>query len=588
MKNLKVLSMMLLAAVFFAACDPSDDETTYNPEPTTDFSQNFGAPATRDFIGQVVNTSYAPVANATVKIGNSTTQTDSNGIFIINGANVNEDFAYITATKAGYVEGSRAIVPTTGKNNVRIMLLPLDTTATIQSGESSTVTVGTTQVVFDGAFVDESGNAYSGAVDVSMYHLKPSNENLSDIMPGMLYAENAQGQERTLETYGMMHVDLRGGGGQKLQIANGHTAQIKIGIDASQMASAPATIPLWHFDQEKGYWKEDGFATKQGNQYVGTVSHFSWWNCDAQFPTIELTMTVVDENGNPLPGIAVVLTNTETNNSRDGITDNFGHVSGLVPSNVLFEMNVQFYSACGNQVLLTQNVGPFASDTTLPNIVIDSPDINTVIIEGNLVKCDNTNVTNGYVIFRNWFHYASYAPVTDGSFSFSSLICESSSDTEFKLKGVDYDSLQETDSLQFTYTAPVTNVGNIAACTAITEFMSYQIDSDPVVFLVSQTNGYFYNQPGSIGLAVSAYNLNQNGFTVFGDNVTTPGVYTTANFSIEGSIGYIHSGSVNTMVFTVSNIGEIGEYIDLTFNGTFTDDTGVHTLNGTAHIKRDN
>ena len=39
-------------------------------------------------------------------------------------------------------------------------------------------------------------------------------------------------------------------------------------------------MPLWYFDEQKGMWVEEGVATKQGNQYVGTVNHFTDWNCD--------------------------------------------------------------------------------------------------------------------------------------------------------------------------------------------------------------------------------------------------------------------------------------------------------------------
>ena len=584
MKNLNFLWTAILICLIFTACDPNEDETVYNPNPTTNFSQHFGASVTRDFIGQVVDVNNNPIANAAVKIGNSTTQTDINGVLILNSANVNENFAYITATKSGYVNGSRAVVPTTGKNNIRIMLLPLQTTETIQSGESSTVTIGATQVVFDGSFMDENGDAYSGSVKVSMFHLMPSNDNLSDIMPGMLYAENAQGQARALETYGMLHVELTGNGGQKLQIASGHTAAISLQIDSAQMASAPATIPLWHFDEVNGYWKEDGYATKQGNKYVGTVSHFSWWNCDAPFATVELSVTVLDANGNPIPGVVVMLRRTAQNiGASSGYTDNLGHVSGLIPANESLVLEVFHYSFCGEQTLFTQNIGPFTSDTTLPDVIINSPSVNSVSVEGNLVKCDNSNVTDGYVIFRSASNYATVSAVSNGSFSFNAIVC-AASPTNFVLKGVDFESLQQTDSLYFNYTVPVTNVGNIAACNAITEFISYQVDNSPIVFLVSNTFG---NQDGTT-LSVSAYNANQTSLYILGQNVTQPGTYTTDNFSIEGAIGYIWDESVNTMVFTVANIGGVGDYIDLTFNGTYTDNTGLHTLSGTAHVKRDN
>lgn len=584
MIKLKIFLTLFLTSVCLLGCNPNDDDNpTDNPNPNGSISENFGASVTRDFIGQVVDVNNVPVHHATVKIGTNTAQTDENGVFIINEADVYERFAYITATKPGFIDGSRALVPTTGKNNIKIMLLPFEITETIAAGSSATVDLPNgSKVVFDGAFQDANGAAYSGNVDVAMFHLKPSNENLGVIMPGMLYAEDASGQEKVLETYGMMHVELRGSGGQKLQIASGHTAEITLEIDPSQSTIAPATIPLWHFDQEKGYWKEDGVATKQGNKYVGNVSHFSWWNCDAPFLTIELSMTVVDENGNPLPGINVVLVRSAVEWGAGATTDNNGQASGLVPANETLTMNIYSYSICGSQALSTTTIGPFATNTTLPNVVVDSPLVESVMIQGDLIKCNNTPVTNGYVMFTNGYQY-NVATVTAGSFNFSTLVCDTTS--EFVLKGVDLESLQTTDSLHFAYTAPITNVGNIPVCNAVTEFITYQVDSNPTVFIIENVNGASGFINGFSQTTISGYNNNQTSLYIYG-NVTAEGIYTTANFSLEGTLGYVFSGSTNTMSFNVSHIGAVGEFIDITFNGTFDNETGTHTLTGTAHAIR--
>lgn len=583
----RLFLMMFLAALLCVSCDPNDDANpNVNPNGNDNFSEHFGASASRDFIGQVVDVNGQAIQNATVKIGTSTKQTDKNGMFILNDADVNERFAYITATKIGYVDGSRALVPTSGMNNVRIMLLPLEITQTIASGANSEVLLPNgTKVKFDGAFKDENGNSYSGDVNVSMFHLSPSNDNLSAIMPGMLYAEDAAGQEKVLETYGMMNVELRGSGGQKLQLADGHTAEITIAIDAAQMATAPATIPLWHFDSEKGYWKEDGFATKTGNKYIGTVSHFSWWNCDAQFPTVNLTCSVVDTNGNALPGIPVSITRVG-GNSTYGYTDSNGVVSGLVPANETLTLAISTNSACGNIIAYTDTIGPFSSDTTLPAIVVNNPLIESVLVQGNLVKCDNTNVTNGYVLFQNHANYNSgFAAVTNGTFSFHALSC--TTDSGFSLSGTDYDALQVTDSLSFSYTNPVTDVGNIVACNAVTEFISYQIDSNPIVFAIDYVSGNSGNSGQGSYTTVYGYNNEQTGLYISGSPLVS-GIYTTNEFSIEGgAVGLISSTTTNTIVFNVT-IGAVGGFIDIAFSGSYTgNDALTHTISGTAHAIRD-
>jgi hypothetical protein len=63
-------------------------------------------------------------------------------------------------------------------------------------------------------------------------------------------------------------------------VAPGKTATLTIDVPESQTATAPATIPLWFFDEEAGVWQEEGEATRQGDKYIGTVKHFTDWNAD--------------------------------------------------------------------------------------------------------------------------------------------------------------------------------------------------------------------------------------------------------------------------------------------------------------------
>ena len=578
MKKFQFILALLVLSIAFSSCNPNDDNTT-NTNNNTNFSENFGAKVDRDFIGQVVDTNNQPIPNVAVKIGTSTVQTDMNGVFIINQANVNERFAYIIAKKAGFIDGSRAMVPTNGKNNVRIMMIPNTPLATIQSGVASEVALPSgTKVVFDGAFETEAGVAYSGSVAVAMFHLAASNENISSLMPGMLYAQATDGSAKVLETFGMMQVELKGSAGQKLQIAKTHIAQINMPIEASQLATSPSTIPLWHFDEENGYWKQEGSATKNGNKYVGNVSHFSWWNCDAQFPTVTLTVKVLDTNGNPISNLLVGLTYF---NERTGVTDNNGQVSGLIPANQTLTLNIYSLSQCSNLPINTMSIGPFSINTVLPDIVLNSGAILTTTVQGNLLKCDNTNVTNGYV-FLDYGNQTLLTTVTNGAFSFDTTYCNSA--TNFKLKGIDYENLQSTDSIAYNFTSPIINIGSLNACNTITEFISYQLDNNPTVFLIQNVRG---GEDG--GIYFSGGDQNDSLF-IYGENIFTPGIYTTSQFTIQGQGNNIlvYDSIINTMQFHLNSFGAVGEFIDMTFNGTYNDPVGTHTLNGVAHVKRYN
>ena len=581
MKKILSFLFVLVSAVAFHGCSESDDS---NNSPHNDnFQDNFGSSVSRDFIGRVTDQSGTAVQSAMIKIGTSTAMTDENGMFIISDANVHERFAYITATKAGFMDGSRSLVPVSGQNHVDIMLVSSAPTGVITAGETATVTLPSgTKVVFDGNFQDESGVSYSGDVSVSMYHLMPSNANLPKLMPGMLYAADENNDEAILQTFGMMNVELRGSAGQKLQLADGHTAEITMMIDDSQSATAPSTIPLWHFDADAGYWKQDGEAVRQGNKYVGAVSHFSWWNCDTYQSVVQLTVTVNDQNGNPISNAGVGLV-AGTMTSYIQSTSENGQVSGVVPTNQA--MTLTIYDTCGNSIY-SANIGPFTSDTVLPPITVATTMAETTTLQGMLMQCDNSPVTNGYITL-NYGINQSFAQVTNGSFSFNVLVCDGTSG--FVLEGFDYDNLETTTPISFTFAATSTNVGNILTCSAANEFITWQLDGGAPTTVIGNITAGFGSQGTAGGFYISGYTPTQSALYISG-STTVPGVYTTADqFALEsGQLGAIGSSTINDIVFTLSNFGAIGEYIDITFNGSFTNTTGTHTITGTAHVVRDN
>lgn len=580
----KLLILVLLVPFLFNSCsnDSGIDENS------VDTPLNFGNEVSKSFTGQIVDESNNPIANVVITVGNKTANTDRNGVFIINNATVHEKFAFIKAKKTGFLDGSRSLVPANGMNYARITLLSGTIVGTVNSGTSGSVSLGNgSKVTFDGNFKTETGQPYTGVVSVIMKHLDPSDPTTVDKMPSMLLAANSSGEERVLETYGMMKIELRGAASQKLQLST--SAQIEMPISISQLASAPATIPLWHFDEALGYWKEEGAATKQGTKYVGTVSHFSWWNCDVQFPTVRLCVTVVNSNGAPLSNVKVGIRRASNSYTVNGFTNSQGQVCGLVPANETLTMVV--FDSCGN-VVSTSSIGPFSVDTTLPNLVISNTSIQSTLVQGNLLKCDGTNVTNGYVLMR-YGNQNLMGTVTNGAFNFTMLVC-SATDTAFRLEGFDYDNLQTTNPINFTFTTPITNVGNITACNSISEFISYRIDANPVRYIIANITANVGTTSGSnsSGLSILGYNSNTPNttqrFYLFG-NSNIPGIYNTSSFSIESpETGPINIQTVNTVSFNLSSVGAIGQYIDITFNGTYTNSTGTHTINGVAHVIRDN
>ncbi|OEK07948.1 hypothetical protein A8C32_15905 [Flavivirga aquatica] len=564
------------------SCETNDDNSIPDEKPNdTTINYNFGSTASKDFIGQIVDENENPIQNAMVNIGSSSAETDANGLFIIKNASVKSKFAYVTVAKTGYLNGSRTVVPTSGENTIKIMLLSATVVGIVNSGTPENITLPNgTKVDFDGNFKNIDGSEYSGAVSVIMHHLDPSDTNIDAKMPGSLLASDINGNAKVLETFGMLNVELVGSGGEKLQLSG--TASIELPITASQAATSPNTIPLWHFDEEKGYWVEEGTATKIGDKYVGNVSHFSWWNCDAQFPTVSLCLTVVNPSNQPIANVTVELALNDQTYPRTGISNSDGEICGLIPANQTITMNIK--DNCGN-IVDTSQIGPFSSDTVLPNVVLTTGMVQQTTVIGTLVQCDNSNIIDGYVLLE-YGNQTLVATVTNGSFDFNTLVC--SGNNSFTLEGYDYTNLQTSGIINYTFTTPVTNIGNLITCTSVNEYISYQIDNDPVNYLIGNIDANYSTERLFI-------NLKENGtqsksFSLSG-NTNIPGIYTTSAFLMEsGDFNSIDIQTTNTVSFNLSNFGPVGDYIDMTFSGTYVDSSTntTHTITGVIHVIRDN
>ena len=583
----KSISLVFVCMLLCMSCNNDDSlviSQNQGPDPTT-FAQNFGNEISRNFLGTIVDTNNNPIENVTISIGSSSVMTDSNGVFIINNANVNRRFAYIRAEKAGYIHASRAVVPSSGTNKVRIMMLQETVAGITSSGTQETISLGNgSKVALEGEYIKSDGTAYDGSVNVIMHHLDPSDEDMQDQMPGMLYAANAQNDERMLQTFGMLAIELRGVNGEDLNLAEGSTAEITMPLDPSLMANAPSSIPLWYFDETHGYWIEEGQATLVGNQYVGTVSHFSFWNCDIPAEAVNLCVTITDSTGNTIDNASVALTSS-IYGTRNGYTNENGETCGLVPSNETLEINVYNYDICGDSPLYTDTIGPFMADSAISIIVMDSPEIISETVIGVFDDCNGNTVTDGYVRLT-YGNQVFFDAVDDGIFEINLIRCDA--DNTFTLQAFDYVNVQETDTLNFTFTSPLTNIGTIQSCNAIDEFITYQVDDHPAI-------SYFFNIQGGLDgnyLYVSYYSENQQFFFNFSlENFNGPNTYTNSylNFFDENFDGITLESSFEGTT-NISSFGEVGEYIDINFNGVIIDFNSPDEIpiSGTMHIIRDN
>ncbi|MBK9318515.1 MAG: carboxypeptidase regulatory-like domain-containing protein [Bacteroidetes bacterium] len=317
----KIISVFLpLLILFTISCNKDENKDT----PAASGSY------TITIAGQIKGENGLPLENASIQVGNKSAQTDNNGIFFIEKVNVNKGRAVVKANKAGYWDRTVGFIPNTGVIQYCNIVMPQKINSpAIQSATGGTITSSGATLTFPpNAFVTATGSTYSGMVTVTAKHLPVNDPNFGTLIPGGdLMAESTSGDIVKLESYGMIGVEIRDNLGNTLQLAPGKLATIQLPIDAGQLAGAAATIPLWYFDESKNMWVEEGFATKQGNKYIGEVAHFSWWNCDEPFPPATIQGYVYDCNGLPLANVTIY-----HNNNGSVYTNQNGFYSGQINS----------------------------------------------------------------------------------------------------------------------------------------------------------------------------------------------------------------------------------------------------------------
>ncbi len=473
--------------------------------------------------GTVIDEKGQPVQGATVTSGANTTTTDKYGVFRFTNINLSKANGYVKVVKAGYFLGAKTFVTTAGRiHNIRIQLIPKTNTGTFDASTGGTVSLGTGGKLLmpATAVTDAGGVAYAGMVNVAMAWINPTASNLPEIIPGDLRGITTGGEERGLETYGMLGVELTTPGGQPLKIASGKKAELTFPIPAALGAAAPATIDLWHFDEIKGRWIQEGTATKSGSNYVAQVSHFSFWNCDAPFPLIDLCMTVVNAANN-LPIVNAPVRIKRSNGSYGyGWTDSLGNLCGKVPKSEALVLEIM--DQCAN-VAYSQNIGPYSANTSLGTVSVNLAANTQLIITGTIVNCGNTNVTNGVAVIYTGGTYSYSVPVTNGTFSHTIIRCNNSSLT-FSVIGIDYATNQQSGLVGGTGTTGTANLGTIQACgTSSLQYAEYLIEGVPYSFSsppdqfnqgdsIAAWGSYnnkttFSGFKGSGGIAIGSFNL---------------------------------------------------------------------------------
>jgi hypothetical protein len=586
--RLVMLTATLLATCIYFSCQKT--ESPGFPEPGPGHVPEY---VTASISGRVTDDQQLPVSGATVKAGSATATTDVNGVFTFSNINIDKGAGLVKVEKEGFFTGLRTLVLTPNKDNkATIELIRKTVTGTINGSSGGTIALPSASgtIVFEAnSFLNTANNAgYTGTVSVSAFFIDPAANNFQNIIPGALRGIDANNNETGLQSFGMMAVELTGTNGEKLQLVGGKKAVLHFPIPASLQAQAPTTIPLWSLNDSTGLWKEEGTAIKQGTEYVGSVSHFSYWNCDAPFPIIDFTATIKTQLGTALVNGKVVISGIGPDSSRSGFgyTNGDGVVGGKIPSNR--NLTLKVYSQCGT-LLLSKNVGPFSTAADLGVVTVTSTATETTI-SGTVINCNAAAVTNGYVTINlEGSYYRS--SLVNGVFSLPIIRCSNETVTA-TVTPYDIAGNQGGTASTITVSGATVNTGQLIACgNSLTQFINYTI------------NGTSYSYTGADSLMawrtvqsgqtlISGFRLNGGVEStvdlIFGGE-PAPGVYALSRLYIrENGIYYYKTGDFNVNVTEYVNAA--GGFIAGSFTGNLKDSltSNISPINCTFRVMKAN
>lgn len=269
------------------------------------------------------------------------------------------------------------------ETNISIALVAADVVTTFDAASAATLsdTNSAMQVSLPAAaFVNASGQAATGTITAALTNIDASSDPA--IMPGYYLAvDPATGNEQAIESFGAINAQFTDAQGSALQLAQGVSATIRIPV-AARATTPPATIPLLHFNQQTGVWDVEGEATLQTDDqnrpyYLGTVGHFSTWNADVLFSSVNILGCAVDNNGtDALSNVRIIADGTDYIGRSVTYTNTDGEFQIAVRPNSQVLLSVRDTDGQSNTQII--NVG--ATDLTLDNCLVVSSGAMTVTL----------------------------------------------------------------------------------------------------------------------------------------------------------------------------------------------------------------
>lgn len=573
---------ILLVIISFFGCNKDDSD-----QPVISNESNI----TITINGRILDENKTGIAGATIKIGGKTTFSINEGVFLLKQVSIPKERAIIEVEKTGYWKRSFAFIPSSGDAVLNIFLMEKQFNKSVSATAGGTISLYNFDVEFPAnAFVTSNGTAYNGTVFIAMSPLPVNLPNFNNLIPGGdLIGRNANDEEVILYSYGMLGIELTDNANNKLQLAPGVSATVKFPIASEQSATAPATIPLWHFDETKNIWIEEGTATRSGNQYIGTVSHFSWWNVDAMDSIAYIEGYVKNCFGSPVSGAAVL---------ANGLYGVYTDVNGYYHSAVPAFMSISLQALALNSSSQTENTNSLGANTTVTVNDLIVPCSNIGYVNGTITNCEGVGIT-GSIYISDSQGNLTFLNVNNGVYSGVApcgqyLAYLFVSATNSVNGNINIDCLPDT-----------TIIPNIIACdsTIYGENIQYSfsLGLNPFVYPLTFNDTNFYFDNNMLGnmlnyeLAHHQLSFNDTAFTVEGFITNSVNSYSSSSTSppFGFTATYVYNGnSLEIMptsgITNVTQAGFTGDTTEFEYSGSVSlvfNDTNYFSSTATLKIK---
>lgn len=286
----------------------------------------------------------------------------------------------VNADPDDFGEQSKVVLNTTtpAGRAVRMLMLPANLDTTFEAADGMDLAVGGDVLISipANALVDSGGSPYTGTVAVELTVVDPTVD--TDIMPGDYISQAPGGATAPIQSYGALSLTLTGSDGEVLDLTTGQVADIHIPVAEAEQAGPPATVPLFHYDPQTGYWIEEGSADLatlgSGLQvYSGEVAHFTTWNADLTYTPVLVQGCVVDTTGAPAGNVSVVATGASYLGSSRDVTDSDGQFAVPVRPQAQLLVTVGDGLQSG-----TTQVTTTTTDTTITDCLVASAGSTTI------------------------------------------------------------------------------------------------------------------------------------------------------------------------------------------------------------------